>query len=68
MTTQASQWIFEDLKKSGLNDSTIEEMGVKEVKGKDELKEYINFASIQGQSIPQATQTYLLPYPWQMEQ
>lgn len=63
MQKELSQWISEDLKKSGLDDSTIEEMRVKEVKGKDELKDYINFASIQGQSIPQASETYLLPYP-----
>mgnify|MGYP000857358299 CR=1 FL=1 len=56
-------WIEEDLRKSGLTSATIEEMGIKEIHGRENLTGILGFSTIDmGISILQATSLYEIPY------
>jgi len=57
------EWIKDDLTKSGLSSQLIQEMGVTPVKDKDHLKSLIGFAFEDSQSILQASNAYVIPYP-----
>ena len=58
-----SEWIVKDLRNSGLTDETIEEMGIEEIKGMENLKSILGFASMDKQSLLQTTECYRIPYP-----
>ncbi|NUM37294.1 MAG: DUF3854 domain-containing protein [Candidatus Brocadiae bacterium] len=54
--------ILEDLRRSGLDKEIIEEMAIRPIKDREDLKECVGLATKDGQSILQATQAYYLPY------
>jgi len=61
-----SDWIIDDLERSGIEESIILEMGIEEIKGpkgKERLKETLGFSSMDKQEILQMSDCYMIPYP-----
>lgn len=63
----AMEWMLDDLRKSGLSEETIDEMGCfpcpQGPEGTEILKKVLGFSSINGQPILQSSEVYFLPYP-----
>lgn len=57
-----SSWILEDLKKSGLSNSTIEEMKIEELRSTPRVKDILGFGYYDNHPILQLSDCYAIPY------
>ncbi len=55
-------WISNDLRKSGLRQNIVDKMGIRPVKNSRDLQEILGFSSMDGQSLLQAINAYVIPY------
>lgn len=57
-----TEWIQEDLDKSGINKEIAQEMGIRPIKDHDDMIECVGLTKKDGQSILQMSPAYLIPY------